>query len=486
MAFHTPDWVKNAVFYQIFPDRFARSPRSPHLPGITFKDWGTPPEEEGFQGGDLYGVVDKLDHLQSLGVNAIYLCPIFASASNHRYHTFDYMQVDPLLGGNAALRELIDAVHARNMYIVLDGVFNHASRGFWAFHHILECGGNSPYIDWFTVRDWPLRPYDHDVKRPANYDAWWDLPALPKFNIKNEGVRRYLLDVARYWIDFGIDGWRLDVPEEIDDPAFWRAFRKTVKEGNPEAYIVGEIWHEAKEWLKGDRFDAVMNYVFSRLALGFFGGENLNTEYKPGGYTLVDLDARDLAAGVHHMYGLYSWEVAQAQLNLMDSHDTARTLWTVSGDESALRLCTLFQMTMPGAPCVYYGDEIGLTGATDPFSRAAFPWEDQSQWNKPLLAFFQRAGALRRQHQVLRTGDFNIAYADGDVFAFQRRLDGQTAVVAFNRGEEEAEVDIPLAEGAMGQGWRDVWNEEDVQVQGRTIKSVCIPPRSAAVVVNAG
>ena len=369
MAAHTPDWVKNAIFYQIFPDRFARSPRAPQLPGVTFKEWGTPPEEQGFQGGDLYGVIDKLDHLQALGVNAIYLCPIFASASNHRYHTFDYMQVDPLLGGNQALRELLDAAHARNMYVVLDGVFNHASRGFWAFHHILECGGNSPYLDWFTVRDWPLRPYDHDAKRPANYDAWWDIPALPKFNIKNEGVRRYLLDVARYWIDFGIDGWRLDVPEEIDDVAFWRAFRKTVKEGNPEAYIVGEIWHEAKDWLKGDRFDAVMNYVFSRLALGFFGGKTLNTEYKPGGYTLVELDGRDMAAGVHHMYSLYSWEVAQSQLNLLDSHDTARTLWTVGGDESALRLCTLFQMTMPGAPCIYYGDEIGMTGATDPFSR---------------------------------------------------------------------------------------------------------------------
>ena len=265
-----------------------------------------------------------------------------------------------------------------NMYVVLDGVFNHASRGFWAFHHILECGGNSPYLDWFTVRDWPLRPYDHDVKRPANYDAWWDIPALPKFNIKNEGVRQYLLDVARYWIDFGIDGWRLDVPEEIDDAAFWRAFRKTVKEGNPEAYIVGEIWHEAKDWLKGDRFDAVMNYVFSRLALGFFGGKSLNTEYKPGGYTLVELDGRDLAVGVHHMFSLYSWEVAQSQLNLLDSHDTARTLWTVGDDESALRLCTLFQMTMPGAPCIYYGDEIGMTGATDPFSRAAFPWADKS------------------------------------------------------------------------------------------------------------
>lgn len=484
MAVHTPDWVKNATFYQIFPDRFARSPRAPQLPGVTFKEWGTPPEEQGFQGGDLYGVIDKLDHLQALGVNAIYLCPIFASASNHRYHTFDYMQVDPLLGGNQGLRELLDAAHARNMYVVLDGVFNHASRGFWAFHHILECGGNSPYLDWFTVRDWPLRPYDHDAKRPANYDAWWDIPALPKFNIKNEGVRRYLLDVARYWIDFGIDGWRLDVPEEIDDVAFWRAFRKTVKEGNPEAYIVGEIWHEAKDWLKGDRFDAVMNYVFSRLALGFFGGKTLNTEYKPGGYTLVELDGRDMAAGIHHMFSLYSWEVAQSQLNLLDSHDTARTLWTVGGDESALRLCTLFQMTMPGAPCIYYGDEIGMTGATDPFSRAAFPWEDKGAWNLPLLEFFQRAGALRRQHPVLRTGDFTAVHADRNVFAFQRRLEKQAAIVVFNRGKKDAVVDIAVGDQQDGREFHDVWNGGTTQVVGKTLKAVCVPPRSAAVFMN--
>ena len=334
-----------------------------------------------------------------------------------------------------------------------------------------------------------MRPYDHDVKRPANYDAWWVLPALPKFNIKNEGVRRYLLDVARFWIDFGIDGWRLDVPEEIDDVAFWRAFRKTVKDGNPEAYIVGEIWHEAKEWLRGDRFDAVMNYVFSRLALGFFGGENLITSYKPGGYTLVDLDGRDLAAGIQHMYGLYSWEVAQAQLNLMDSHDTARTLWTAGGDESALRLCTLLQMTMPGAPCIYYGDEIGMTGATDPFSRAAFPWQDTKQWNESLLAFFQRSGALRRQHPVLRTGDFKIVHAEQDIFAFQRELDGTTAVVVFNRGQQERAVDIALKADAHGTAWQgafhDVWNDQAVEVQGQTLRAVCIPARGAAVILNA-
>ena len=342
MAFHTPDWVKNAVFYQIFPDRFARSARRPPMPGVTFKPWGTPPEEQGFQGGDLYGVVDKLDYLQDAGRQRALSEPDFLVAANHRYHTFDYMQVDPLLGGNAALRELLDAAHARDMYVVLDGVFNHASRGFWAFHHILECGGNSPYLDWFTVQGWPLRPYEHDAEHPANYDAWWGIPALPKFNIKNAGVRQYLLDVARYWIDFGIDGWRLDVPEEIDDPAFWHAFRKTVKKANPDAYIVGEIWHAAAEWLQGDRFDAVMNYVFSRLALGFFAAETLNTEYKPGGYSLVTLDARDLMAGIHHMYSIYPWQVAQVadQPHGQPRHG-AHPLDGGRGRERAASLCAL-------------------------------------------------------------------------------------------------------------------------------------------------
>jgi neopullulanase len=174
----TPDWAKHAIFYQIFPDRFARSPRARHPRGITFKPWGSPPAVQGFQGGDLWGIVDKLDYLQALGITALYLNPIFASAANHRYHTFDYFQVDPLLGGNEALRELLDKAHARGIRVVLDGVFNHASRGFWPFHHVLENGKKSPYLDWFIVQDWPLRPYSSDKDTPPNYSAWWDLPAL--------------------------------------------------------------------------------------------------------------------------------------------------------------------------------------------------------------------------------------------------------------------------------------------------------------------
>jgi len=174
-----------------------------------------------------------------MSVTALYLTPIFASASNHRYHPYDYYQVDPLLGGNAALRELLDAALDRGLRVILDGVFNHASLGFWAFHHVLENGLNSPYVDWFIIRGWPLRAYHSDATHPPNYDCWWGLPALPKFNIRNPGVREYLLDVTRHWIAFGIDGWRLDVPTEIDDERFWEAFRQVVKTANPEPYLCG-------------------------------------------------------------------------------------------------------------------------------------------------------------------------------------------------------------------------------------------------------
>jgi neopullulanase len=477
--------VKRAVFYQIFPDRFARSTRTPHPPGITFKPWGAPPADQGFQGGDLYGIAERLDYLQELGVTALYLCPVFASASNHRYHTFDYMQVDPLLGGNDALRHLLDEAHGRGMHVVLDGVFNHASRGFWAFHHILETGGNSPYIDWFHVHDFPLNPYPRESGEALNYGAWWDLAALPKFNTDNPGVRAYLLGVARYWIDFGIDGWRLDVPEEIDDASFWQEFRATVREGNPEAYIVGEIWHDAVEWLQGDRFDAVMNYVVGRNTLEFFGAESLRTEHKPGGYQLEPLGAPAFRKAIERKLALHSPEVTHAQLNLLDSHDTPRALWTVGEDERALRLALLFLMTMPGAPCIYYGDEVGMSGGPEPESRGAFPWHDEGAWNRDLLDFTRRATALRHAHPALSLGSLRFLYARGDVIAFQRDFEGQILVVLFNRGAHAHTITVEpcLEHAAEGSAFRDLWNS-DGQTQ-LTLQEgklhVSVPPYGAMV-----
>jgi len=481
MNIQIPEWVKNAVFYQIFPDRFARSERVQQARGLQFKPWGTPPDHQGYQGGDLLGVVDKLGYLQELGVTAIYLNPVFASASNHRYHTYDYYTVDPLLGGNDALQILLDAAHARGMRIVLDGVFNHASRGFWAFHHILENGDTSPYIDWFHIHGWPLRPYP-EGDQTLNYDAWWGLPSLPKFNTNNPGVRDYLLDVARYWIDFGVDGWRLDVPDEINDEGFWQDFRHTVKQANPEAYIVGEMWGDAHEWLRGDRFDAVMNYGFSRAAYGFFGHETLRTEYRPGGYELRPLNVDEFAQAVEEMNQKYDWAITQAQLNLMDSHDTGRMLWTVNGDESALRLAALFQMTMPGAPCIYYGDEVGMTGGTDPDCRGAFPWHEHEQWNHDLLHFYRHAIALRHRYPALRAGTFKMLYAENGVYGFRRDLDEECVIVLFNRNHEAVVVDVSgLDDMNEGQTFVGCWNGGEYKVQSETLHNMPIPARDALI-----
>jgi len=434
-----PDWVKHAVFYQIFPDRFARSGRVAAQDDLALKPWGTPPEEQGFQGGDLYGVVDRLDYLESLGVTALYLNPIFASAANHRYHTYDYYEVDPLLGGNEALRELLDAAHDRDMRVVLDGVFNHASRGFWPFHHVLENGSDSPYADWFNVRDWPLRPYTPDADTPHNYEAWAGLPALPEFNTDHPPVRTFLLDVAEHWIEFGIDGWRLDVPAEIDDPPFWREFRTVVRSANPEAYLVGEIWSKAPSWM-GDRFDGLMNYPLLDAALSFFGAGSLR-DYQKANLAFEPIDAPAFADEVDRLFDLYDWEAVCAHLNLLDSHDMARASWIVRDNLDALRQAVLFLMTMPGAPCIYYGDEVGLSAAGDPHCREAFP-DDETDWNADLLSFYRRATALRHRHEVLRTGRVEWLRAEGRVVAFRRVQGDRAALVAFNASPDAARLQL--------------------------------------------
>lgn len=486
MNIQTPEWVKHAIFYQIFPDRFARSPRLKHAPGVTFKPWGSPPEEQGIQGGDLLGIVDKLDYLRDLGVTALYLNPIFSSASNHRYHTFDYFQVDPLLGGNIALRELLDEAHRRGIRVVLDGVFNHASRGFWPFHHILENGRNSPYLDWFIIQDWPLRPYHGNRKRPHNYESWWNLPALPKINIKNPGARAYILNVARYWIDFGIDGWRLDVPEDIKDEDFWRTFRKIVKESNPEAYLCGEIWRYAPEWLQGDKFDGLMNYPFGITVLNFFGANTLRKYRKKNDISLKALNVKEFAKKIKNGLSCYPWDSTQSQLNLLDSHDSPRALWMMGEDKSALKLCFLFLMTMPGAPCIYYGDEIGMTGRDDPYCRAAFPWEDEKKWDKELFSYYQSVVKLRHRFPCLRLGTVTTLYSQDGVYAFGRSHNDQRMVVLFNSKNESVSLNLPVKKiTTKNMKFKSIWGKSysDTGYNGQ-LRKIMMPARSAVILGN--
>jgi neopullulanase len=304
-------------------------------------------------------------------------------------------------------------------------------------------------------------------------------------NTDNPGVREYIFGVARHWLEFGIDGWRLDVPYEIDDDAFWQEFRRVVKSANPEAYICGELWKESQRWLQGDQFDAVMNYIFMSAALSFCGFDSLNPNYNRDLLELEPLDAPAFAAEMDRMHALYDWEVTQVQLNLLDSHDTARALWILSDDIAALRLCVLLQMTLPGAPCIYYGDEVGLSAGDDPYCRGAFPWNNEDSWNRELLDFYQQATALRHQHPPLRTGEFQSLYAEGQVYAFSRTMGGQEAVVVLNSGSASTSAEIPL-HGFNSTEFRQVWpySESDELRVNQNQLDVTVPAQSAFVLVT--
>jgi cyclomaltodextrinase len=512
----TPAWVRDAVFYQIFPDRFAGSARVPK-PG-PLEPWDAPPTNYGFKGGDLLGIVEHLDHVASLGVTALYLTPVFQSASNHRYHTYDYLTVDPLLGGDAALRELLDAAHARGMRVVLDGVFNHTGRGFWAFHHVMETGAGSPYRHWFHFDHEGLEhgqpvdayPASHlragvaaDQPRPGEveggggsrtrfgYEAWWDLPALPKLNVAEPAVREYLWGVAEHWLRFGIDGWRLDVPAEIDDPAFWAEFRRRCRAINPEAYLVGEIWQVAPDWVAGDRFDALMNYPLAEAVIGFVGGRTLNevllrSHHEYG--RVARLDGAQFASRLGDLLHAYAPETTAVQLNLLDSHDTPRVLSILGNDREGLELAVLLQATLPGAPCIYYGDEVGVEGGIDPDSRRAFPW-DPDRWDHRLLDAVREAFALRNAEPALRSDGVEVTATSGDGIVFVRRGPTNWLAIALNTGDEPATLQLP-GEGAGGargdpsvilaMGRARSTAPSIGQADGRP--TIELPPRSGAVV----
>jgi cyclomaltodextrinase / maltogenic alpha-amylase / neopullulanase len=508
----TPAWVRDAVFYQIFPDRFAASERVPK-PG-PLEPWDAPPTNHGFKGGDLLGIVEHLDHVASLGVNALYLTPVFQSASNHRYHTYDYLAVDPLLGGDAALRELLDAAHARGMRVILDGVFNHTGRGFWPFHHVLETGAGSPYRNWFhfdqagldhhkPIDAYPMGrlrsglPLDEpwpgtlDVDAASarvrlGYEAWWGMPALPKLNVGEPAVREYLWNVAEHWLRFGIDGWRLDVPAEIDDRSFWQEFRRRCRAVNPEAYLVGEIWHVAPDWVNGDRFDALMNYPLAEAIIGFAGGHSLNepllrTHHEYARVTRLDGPA--FAARLGELLSDYDPATTAAQLNLLGSHDTPRVLSLFGGDVEAMELAVLLQGTLPGAPCVYYGDEVGVTGGKDPESRRAFPW-DSGRWESDLLETTRATFRLRRAEAALRSDGVTFLASEGGALAFERRDGERRLAVALNAGEVVASValggtdrepGVVLATGRVRETAPFVTSSDGaVRVE--------LPPRSGAVI----
>lgn len=415
-----PSWVKSSVFYQIFPERFANGDPKLNPPQIC--DPEEKPGIHSFYGGDLEGVIQKLDYLAELGINALYFNPIFEAQSNHKYDTSDYEKIDPHFGSMDTFERLNQAVKERGWHYILDAVFNHTGTGFWAWQDIVKNQQQSSYLDWYRVRKFPLLENNQ-----PNYACWWNFASLPELNVEdNPQVWDYLLKVAVQWIQSGIDGWRLDVPNEIEHP-FWKAFRQAVKQANPQAFILGEIWHAAQAWLKGDEFDSVMNYRFRDACVEFFAQRKSHAE------DFVRLLGRQVYD--------YPMQANFSMFNLLSSHDTARFLTIAGGDRRRIRLAVAFQFTYLGVPSVYYGEEIGLEGGRDPDNRRMMVWDPQQQ-DQDLLRFYQDMIRLRRQNPVLIDGNISFFLAHKGVVGMKRFNDQDTLYILFNNSDENINVDI--------------------------------------------
>ncbi|GAB4533771.1 MAG: glycoside hydrolase family 13 protein [Anaerolineales bacterium] len=432
-----PEWIQEAVFYHIFPDRFANGDPANDPPNV--QPWGAPPQVTGFQGGDLRGVMQRFEYLLDLGVNALYFNPIFLSSSNHRYNTYDYFRIDPKLGTLEDFRALLNLAHRHGVRVVLDGVFNHCGRGFFAFADVLENGEDSPYRDWFHIHRFPVDAFSPG--KAQDYEAWWGYKSLPKFNTDTPAVRAYIFSVARYWLEQGIDGWRLDVPNEIDDDAFWAQFRRVVKEVNPRAALIGEIWDINPRWANETHFDGLMNYPVRKALLAYLNGE---------------MGTQRFAESIEAVVRAYRPANLHAMYLPLGSHDTPR-LWTLlGGDMDKVKLAFAFQFAFPGAPAVYYGDEIGLPGESDPDCRRAFPWDAPETWQHALRAWVRRLIALRRDSVALRRGAYRLVLADDHrrLLAFVRQHPEESVLVVFNPGRLARTVCLPARELGWEEGRR--------------------------------
>ena len=380
---HTiPDWVYGGVMYQIFPERFSNGDNSISPENIV--EWGSTPTRLDFQGGDLIGVLNNLDHIESLGVNILYLNPIFLSSSTHKYDAWDHFKVDPALGGDDALRDLISECHKRNMKLILDCSLNHVHPRHFAFQDLIKNGENSEYKDWFTVFDYPVRfihrPHlyantykvgwdgnqeeykqylnktfdetkvpveikndDGPIVEPS-FKAWWGVPDMPKINFENNEARQWALDVTKYWIEnFDIDGWRMDVAKELDF-SFWKDFRDIAHNANKDTLLISEIFGDTSQWLQGDRFDGTMNYSFRESMTDYFATKRINN--------------KEFSDSLAYLYSMYSFEALSSCQNLLSSHDVKRFLNRCGNDKNGMLGAIFMQATFPGIAGIYYGDEI--------------------------------------------------------------------------------------------------------------------------------
>ena len=439
--YRTPDWMKGGVMYQIFPDRFYKAGDLPIAQGkILRDDWGGLPNyrpnefgkvlNNDFFGGNLAGITEKLDYLHDLGVTVIYLNPIFEAYSNHRYDTGDYLKIDPLLGETKDLDNLVSEAKARGIHIVLDGVFNHTgsdSRYFNRYNHYDSVGAYqspySPYFDWYTFHSYP-----------DSYDSWWGIETLPAVNETSPSYQEFIFGengVLKTWLKHGIGGYRLDVADELPD-FFLEKLRKAVKDCNSEAVIIGEVWEDAsnkiayskrRKYLQGHELDSVMNYPLKDAIISY----------------VLSGNTKQLRETIDLLIDHYPKQTLDVLMNILGTHDTSRILTVLSGktcsnkDEMAvtflterekasakmkLMMAAVLQFTLPGIPCIFYGDENGLEGFIDPFCRRCYDW---TKSDNELIAFYKQLGNIRQNNKVFRDGEYKEVFGDNSCLVYSRQ-----------------------------------------------------------------
>lgn len=435
-------WLQESVVYQIFLERFNNGDKS-NDPKNTAK-WGSQVKTNSSFGGDLQGVIEKLDYLGDLGINLIYLTPIFKSSSNHKYNTTDYYDIDPEFGTLSIAKNLIKKCHEKGIKIIFDAVFNHSGSDFFAFKDVLDNQENSKYKDWYFIDSYPV-----DTQNVTYYTFGDGISHMPKLNTHNKDVRDYLLKVGEYWVkEIGIDGWRLDVCDEVDHD-FWRAFSKVVKSANKDAIIIGEIMHEANSFLKGDQLDSIMNYPFKFALVDFFGNRTISAEKF---HDILSFNRT-----------LYMRSITSQLWNLIGSHDTKRFLTECDDNVDRIKLAIIFQFCYQGVPYIYYGDEVGLNGGDDPQCRKCMIWDEGKQ-NKELFNLYKTMIRIRKNNKALIYGDYKTIYCENNVLVFKRSYEGKSILIAINNSDEEYNIKPPLGSTAV-----DIFTSEKTQLNNGLI-----------------
>ncbi len=486
-----PHWYKESVMYQIFPDRFYNglengSVLNPKKNSFIYSNWYDKPiyikdpRDYGilrweFYGGNLLGIIKKLNYLKELGINIIYLNPIFESPSNHRYDTSNYKSIDPMLGDEEIFKTLCQKAKEMGISIILDGVFSHTGSDSVYFNregNYEEIGAyqsqKSPYYSWYKF-----------YKFPNSYDCWWGFGNMPNVNELDPSFQNYIIydedSVIKHWMKLGVKGWRLDVVDELPG-AFVKAFKQEMKKVDEESILIGEVWEDAsnkvsygerRQYLLGEELDSTMNYPFRKILLDYFMG---------------NVDAEGTALAFMSLYENYPKQHFYSVMNLIGSHDIPRILTMLkrSDEESELairrlKLMVVFQMTFPGVPCVYYGDEVGVEGYEDPSNRSTYPWDME---NIELLNWYKQLIQLRHDNDALKTGEWQVIYADGDVFGYIRTIknhqdvfgvkkENQVAIILFNRSVNQTfKVELNINKWVSADGLIDVLDDKkNIKVQ---------------------